>query len=280
MILKLGKPYMVRNDGTVIKCDDIHPYILFDVNDSFKKNIKILVSNIQYTEWFLANSKQNLKPIMKDCFQELVDCSYNLDEYELVDYLDIYKNDLEQPEVANFLSNIGVHIRKLENVDEDNIHTCISLFQQLNNLCNQEFLRIRTGGKYSTKYGEVSIYFRISSFDFDWFPIIWKIVYENRNEFDEITITADSQSGKDIGTPAYIVDGKEIAHMPIDEFLMLKGNPIVEELETYITEQLRDGVSILKAFGDFGPFHNNRRCDAYRKVYIRDYFEKKDVEGA
>ena len=103
---------------------------------------------------------------------------------------------------------------------------------------NDEFLRARNGGMYDSvgdNTGE--IYFRVSSTNgFNWFDIIWNFVYKHKSRINSVTVVKDNEA---LGLKKdYIYyhgqDGlnkKEFNRMPIDRFLMLKGNPVVEKLE-------------------------------------------------
>ena len=100
---------------------------------------------------------------------------------------------------------------------------------RLNDLTNQEFCRARTSN-FKVKVGgdNGEIYFRISSKDFNWFDLIWKVVFEHRNSIKDVTVVKDTQSlgGKEFNY--YTINGKPLSHIDTEEFLTLKGNPVLE----------------------------------------------------
>ena len=126
------------------------------------------------------------------------------------DFLDwFYKNTLNE-ETKELIEEFK------KEPDED-------LMNLLNDLTNQEFCRVRTSN-YKVKYGgdNGQIYFRISSTGFNWFDLIWNVVSKFAKDIKEVTVMKDKQTfgGKEFD---YYYD-----HLPTEEFLTLKGNPIVE----------------------------------------------------
>lgn len=89
---------------------------------------------------------------------------------------------------------------------------------------NQEFIRIRIGGRYD-RYGDGTYYARIGSTGFNWSELIRQSVKSHKREIEKVCIERDSES--DTGDPfdkgtvyAYKTDdGKNIENMPVDEFL-------------------------------------------------------------
>lgn len=132
---------------------------------------------------------------------------------------------------------------------------------------------MRTGGEYVKNYTQ-DIYFRVSSIQFNWFDIIWKLVFENKNIIDKVTIETDKQSGKKAPFRYYTLGGEEIKRLNIDTFLTLKGNPVVESLPSnnIKIQKLRNGLPLLEALGDYGPLHNVIMIEAYRNAYIKETF--------
>lgn len=190
-------PYMLRNDGKLLTCGSIHPYILMSVKSSLKTNIKTLDDHIDFLDWFYQNTLQG----------------------SLKNYIDLYK--------------------ETKNPD---------LLEQLNTLTNNEFCRVRTSN-YKIPYGgdNGQIYFRISSNNnFNWFYLIYKVLLKYDN-LDYVTIVKDAQAFKDIKDfDYYRIKGQEINQMPIEEFLMLEGNPIVENIDNNLLYEARRGQTSLK----------------------------------
>ena len=74
-----------------------------------------------------------------------------------------------------------------------------------------------------------NIYFRVGSKYTNWFDAIWKTVYKYRSWIDSVTIVTDLKSK---GRETYYTFGNEMSNeMPTEEFLTLKGNPLVESLK-------------------------------------------------
>ena len=171
-------PYMLRNDGELLTCGDLHPYIKMSNSATFETNLNTLNNHPEFLDWFYDNT---LNEEVKTLITEYKEC----------------KNE-EKEELMNLL----------------------------NDLTNQEFCRVRTSN-YKVKYGgdNGQIYFRISSTGFNWFDLIWNIVNKFSKNIKEVTVMKDKQTfgGKEF---EYYFD-----HVPTDEFLTLKGNPIVESVD-------------------------------------------------
>lgn len=165
-------PYMLRQDGALLKCGDIHPYIKMSTKTSYETNLHTLNLHPEFLDWFYENT---LDPVTKD----LIDKFRKEPTPELMDVL--------------------------------------------NDLTNEDFCRVRTSN-YKVKSGGKNgqIYFRISSTNFDWFSLIWGVVAKFVHDIDNVTVMKDSQTfgGKEFD---YYYD-----HVPVDEFLTLKGNPEIK----------------------------------------------------
>jgi mRNA interferase YafQ len=57
-LINSSTPYMLRNDGELIECGSIHPYILMSVKSSLETNIKTLNNHINFLDWFYDNTLQ------------------------------------------------------------------------------------------------------------------------------------------------------------------------------------------------------------------------------
>ena len=149
----------------------------------------------------------------------LNDVSPDFDKEEILDYID----DLGYLVVSkDFINEHFEDIIESQDYNAD----ILSLNEEINDLLNQEFLRARYGGKLDTRSGSREMVFRVSSSGFNWFDIIWRFVYNHKNEIDSVTICRDLEStGKE---DFYRYNGKEFNKMPADEFITLSGNPVVE----------------------------------------------------
>lgn len=256
-MLDIRSAYMLRDDGVVLDSGARHPYILCHHDDKIEENLKALfLYNKNWYIWLYENTrhketKERLKYIITLFADALLAHNeplfgINIDNINyLIDYFGIKKTDI---------SNVSIDY--LKSILKD-------LFEEVNFLVNQEFLRFRLSGPIAYIGNYNDIYFRVSSFDFDWFPYIWNVVNENRNMIDTVTIMYDKQSGKVVGSSDkyYVLGGKTIKKLPTDEFLTLKGNPIVEE------------TNIFDGFEKNGVTYNIGSWFAKRKEYILENFK-------
>lgn len=200
-------PYMLRNDGALLACGDLHPYIKMSKSASYETNLKTLNSHLDFLDWFYKNS-------LNDETKELI-------------------NEFKE-EPSEELMNL------------------------LNDLTNQEFCRVRTSN-YKVKYGgdNGQIYFRISSTGFNWFDLIWNVVNKFSNVIEEVTVMKDKQTfgGKEFD---YYYD-----HIPTKDFLLLKGNPLVEEI-TDLTEKIEKHDKLNPLL-----FENNKLKDDVKEAIIK-----------
>ena len=81
----------------------------------------------------------------------------------------------------------------------------------------------------SLLYGGTSkdIFFRISSIDFNWFPVIRNVVNDNKNFISTITVCKDSNT---FGNPfeAYKVKDVTLKNIPVEEFLEISAFNITD----------------------------------------------------
>lgn len=150
------------------------------------------------------------------------------------------------------------------------INAFIKIVEYINAECNQEFLRLRVGDMYFNGSSNI-LYARISSIYFNWFPYLWQIVYCNQKTLSNITITTDEQLGRPYKT--YKIEDDLIEDYPINDFILLKENPILENINTKYIKNLLAGSTLLEAFGNYGPYHTLRLSEAYRYDYLINYFK-------
>lgn len=276
MTIKRATPYMVRNDGVILECGTMHPYILKDVNLPFSMNMEsILSTNGRDLIWFANHTRnKNLIELIRKSLQGVANIfgdnstididlysTLGFDETDFFSWEPIFREFSIVPKDKCYISNFQVE-------------ECKSFWEDLNSEANHEFLRMRTSDLYRGGDSK-SVYFRISSFGFDWFTIIWNICYRLSSWVEDVTIVADEQSGKDIGMRYYMLQGKSIDHIPVNEFLTLKGNPIIESETSSTLIDLHNGCTLMETFTDRG-FHNQEIFETWRRWYIRSYFERKD----
>lgn len=226
--------YMIRNDGKTFK-------MLQHVYGS-KEEIE---ETLAASEWLYGSTaKSTTKKLVIDLLSTW--------GYFLNPNNDIVENILlaisERPYrflTKEFINSISDHIR--DGAIRDDINA-------LNDLVvdelNQEFLRVRYGGMYNSSVGNHEMVFRVSSIGFNWFNIIFKFVCENKTRIDSVTVVKDEESTgfEDVYSHA----GHKMYKMPIEEFIMLPGNPIVESFnkDSTVVEKLTRGMSIIESTGN------------------------------
>ena len=238
---------MINRDGIVYECESVHPYILYVVNDKFRNNLIDFVNNPRWVDWFYNHTGNDTKSKIIKCLQLIADVFDTESEIDLNHYFGFLGDDkfIWNP----IFSKYGIKYHKLEKpIDEDYFYYCKKEWEELNRECNNLFLRARAGGMYN-RGNDRTMYFRVSSDDFNWFDIIWEVCYENRKTFDSVTIIADKQSGKTPNTEYYVLDGNVMDSFPMNDFLTLSGNPVVEKYERKSTEstQIKERNAIREA---------------------------------
>ncbi len=233
--IEKGTPYMLRNDGLLLDVEDvgIHPYIIYYMTDSLSEALYCLFDeHLSHFEWFYKNTrhnttKNNLRQLAIEYY-----CSGNFPNVP-----SYRKKTMLQQIVGGFDESNSIKLTKDEITD---------LLQQCNNECNQEFCRVRTS---SLKFGwsNNGIYFRISSVGFNWFNLIWEVVYRFKDRVSDVTICTDTQS-KGGRLSYYRHNGEEMNRMPVDEFINLSGNPVVESYKNNFYEDLAKGLSLEENF--------------------------------
>lgn len=261
-MLEKRKAYIVRNDGKIFDQGLYHFYIIDNEKDSFEFSLtQLFETNIDKLKWFYDNT---LNINHKRSIRILIALFLST----ISDY---------DPLSRGIFNIHGADAKKLfpdiEAFDLTNDDVEMLIEQQLilvNNNLNQEFLRFRTSDAY--EFGNSNgIYFRISSFNFDWFPIIWDVVNQNKSFISDVTISGDWQSGK--GSAIYKHKGQLIDRMHIEDFLQLSGNPIIEEYSTY-DSVLSKGGSLFEAHMS-NTFSLNTWAEYKRKEYRKINFHSK-----
>lgn len=250
MKLQDNYPYMLRNDGECfcVKDIDIHPYIL-PPNSACddKKDIEALFEEYSDSlDWYYEHTKQ---PSVKRDIGILIK--------SVVEWYT--KNDFSPPgywldgESSIKASYDFFGVTEDTPIYSDSIWSICDLVDDLNYRVNQEFCRVRTSDMYSDFGGtnDGCIYFRISSNRFNWFDLIWQLVYDNRKDYESVTIVRD----EDTKHP-YKINGELIDHYPIKDFITLKGRPVVERKMKRTRYYLQLDESIL-----------NEDIEAVRKQY-------------
>lgn len=263
-MIKLSKatPYMLRNDGELIDCSPIHPYVKYIYEDSSEALNRLATDRLSSLKWFYSNTKEQTTR-------------------GLIENIIIYLNSLYEINISDFNISDETYLPKREEIE--------GFVEQLNAATNQEFLRARTS---SMLFGGNSneIYFRISSINFNWFPLIWNIIYININNISNITICKDSNTFGGKFEP-YIINHNSLNHLDSNEFLTLKGNTVVEKLISKFGainnayEKLKQGKSISEAYSYLHPNYvkgfYHRQVKEYlehdMKYILNEKFEQHDM---
>lgn len=128
MRLKKNTPYMIRNDGVVFECGDIHPYILHDVHNRFYENMRILlVSHPEWVLWFYKNTKiEQTREKIKEAIQYLANTIISKDPENLI-YMEIGVERISY--IKDILDALNIIIKPFNGVvNQTTIDTLINFF--------------------------------------------------------------------------------------------------------------------------------------------------------
>lgn len=217
-ILKRSTPYMLNLQGDLIECEiGYHPYLL-RATSSFpliKQLERVIKNDPESLKWYYENT---------DSFKIrglILDILYCLATKHKDEYTDPYGNYIIRLCEGLLNYDITKHNITSKGTIED-------LFSVVNDKVNEEFTRVRTSHITMPDNSNQDIYFRISSKHTNWFDTIWNIVYNNRNWIDSVTIVTDKNSK---GKEEFYKLGNLISdHMSVEDFINLKGNPIIESI--------------------------------------------------
>lgn len=261
--LEVSSAYMLSNRGELLQCGLVHPYIKYIVQSGDKKEIESLFnSRLNDLLWFYKNTKDDK---LKGDIDTLVNSVISNDTYGI-------DEEIRQQCSREFNLETDNKIPYVEIIE--------NLFLEINNKCNQEFCRVRTSHMKAPIGNSGDIYFRIGSVGFNWFNIIWKIVYDNRSFVESVSICTDTQS---TGKPVqfYTWGGNVINRMPTQDFIKLPGNPIIESGNGPL-DMLKRGYSLNEALGDISSIHINRCVEILRRNQfdnkLFDLKEPRDLE--
>lgn len=222
--LKKATPYMLRNDGELLECGIAHPYIKYWFEDLPKFDGEFLRS----IKWFYNNSN---KDTTKDLICIVAKYLISTSNLSYADF-DIIPED------------------KIDNAYLCGVEEFNGFINTLNADTNQEFCRARTSSKL---YGGTNddIYFRVSSIGFNWFPLMWQIVYTYKPT--TVTICKDDNTFGGRNT-FYKINREEINRIPYEDFILMSGNPIIEQLSAStidrfkVQNELKRGETISESF--------------------------------
>lgn len=193
--------YMIRRDGKVFNVD-FHPY--------GTEGIEYV---LDYLPWlFECTANESTRRDIAALIQAMM-------EYTQSSINDLF-DGVDVP--SQLLTYVNNYTTKTDKTNKE-------LMDAVEYDLNQEFCRTRLGGRYnSDDVAAGEIVFRISSNNFNWFNVIWNFVYENRNKINSVTIVRDYES---TGEETPYKEGRKVFfRMPVEDFITLSGNPIIESL--------------------------------------------------
>lgn len=123
----------------------------------------------------------------------------------------------------------------LKFIRSHSVSSIIELCDKVSESLNQQFCRVRYGGRYNSDTGSEEIWFRVSSIGFNWVNVIYQFASEFKNKLNirYISICRDYEADLQFGYTEPEVfyrakDGSLYHHMPIDEFLASEheNNPV------------------------------------------------------
>lgn len=219
----MNNAYMIRQDGKLIPVT-VHIYGSTDDPEE----------TLYAAEWLYDNTtNQATRSLVVDL---LASYAHDLDP-------DVTLNEIESTLVYQIkhlpYKTVSESFVKSLNFSNAKMYDDLqSINLAVNDALNQEFLRARYGGMYDTDNpGGGEMYFRISSVGFDWFPIIWTFVYDNKRQISSVTVLKDPEAtGR---SNSYLRHGSEIInHMPTDDFINLSGTPVLDKRTVDVTDVL------------------------------------------
>lgn len=246
------KAWMIRRDGKVFEVQ-IHPY----------GNPSDYEETLWASEWLYSHTANHeTKDLILKFITTWVYDECDFGEATVAEQLD--KEIADRPYM--FLTSKFVHSisNALEDVDID--EPVEELNVAVNSALNEEFVRARAGGEVNSDASLGEMYFRISSTGFNWFDIIWKFVYDRKSSVDTVTIKRDQEATGEEST-YYRHGNKVFDRMPVDEFIMLKGRPVVENL---VEDYHNKFLDVWKDGYFYTDEEYREACNALRNDYHSD----------
>ena len=253
----MEKAYMVRNDGK-----------FFPVVQHYYGNPEEVTETLYAGEWLYDHTdNENVKKqIIK-----LIALYANIELQSFDDPVgDLIKEIERVPYVYLSTKFVKQHAKEIDEAFNSLTDFDLSNYESINSsVCdnlNQLFMRARFGGLYNTKAGSREMVFRISSSGFNWYDIIWNFVYSHEKSIDTVTIVRDEES-TGVGDFYKTRRGEPYDRMPVDQFIMEKGNPIIES-HCPVMKALQSGRALVDLFNL--PMNSARVVFRYRAIVERE----------
>ncbi len=242
---------MLRRDGKAFEVQ-IHPY---GNPDDYEETLWA-------SEWLYSHTaNRETKDLIIRFITTWVFDECKFEEATVVEQLD--KEIADRPYM--FLSSNFAHsiADQLEDVDLNEDVETLNL--AVNSALNNEFTRVRAGGEVNSDASLGELYFRISSTGYNWFDIIWQFVYNRQRSVDTVTIKRDEEA---TGESTYYRHGNKIFDkMPVEEFIMMKGRPVVESMNE---DWMLPSDWMKKEFPGYNVDELEEACEDYRGGWISD----------
>lgn len=253
----LGYAWMIRNDGK-----------LFRMRQHIYGSLISFEETLAAAEWlYAATAKEATKSAIIEFIASWAHFVLH-QESHIAEAL--YKEIKTRPYkflTAEFVQSIADKLEAAQPSDDTDTLNQIVVAE-----LNQEFLRARYGGMYNSRSGSREMIFRVSSVDFNWFDIIYQFVYEHQHSIESITIVKDEESlGVDT---VYTHKGVKLDHIPVDDFMLLPGNPVIESVKHQSAQnkpstKLAQGQSILGSYpvSNYGRLIDRYLIDQYNYAH-------------
>lgn len=166
---------------------------------------------------------------------------------------------------------------------------------EIKQVINQQFCRVRYGGKYNSTAGNTGIWFRVSSIGYNWANTIYIFTIENYRQLGIETITVCRDPESDHGFSAsdddYFYrakDGAVYYNMPIEEFLqeehehsiVFSASSINSGVLAFIRSELSKGENLNRIYSSIRPNLLTNVSEAYspNRVWKRFVREEESTQ--
>lgn len=226
-----SRAWHLRQDGEAYPVE----FHFYSMNDSDLSSEAEIASFLIFTNSKdLELAKYVLDAWMALMLEEEMDDDMSIDE-GIHEYVRDYIEEIECPYWISINDMAAIH-RSLNNYNDiDSLYEfCNKVRSELSNLqrqisqsLNQQFCRVRLGGRYDTESGNNEIWFRISSVNYNWLNTIYTFLSNKGRglKISTINICRDAESDeaytgqRDEDVFYKAKDGSWYRDMPIKEFM-------------------------------------------------------------
>lgn len=233
--------YLIDRHGNIIDCSELgyHPYIVYTPDEeSHEDAITFLFRDFpEQIPWIIKNSSTKTRELFLESLQRFATLFSSPTSIDIIG--DLFGNSLDDGSnefpnnILSTLESYGIFPREdVQNVGKLYYNSAIDYLYAASESFDNEFLRLRMGGKYLGKnLGDA--YFRVSSRDgFNWFDVIWEVVRNNERIINSVSVLRDRESGKTSNEDDfYVVKGITLDRVKVSDFLTISGAPIIEKYD-------------------------------------------------